>query len=284
MRSPRWRTSKPETTMSTSDPAQLLIAPDTDSRVATPPFHSGTLPAGVLDPEALARMANEFFTALPNSLNVPSSPLPAHALSTDLPAPGSIPATAPAAPPEISLPSDKHFSGLPASVGPASFSPVSAPAQATPPAVPGVVGTVVSDVVTEAPSFFFLQDARPIFSDRHTQPDGPYSRAQPITAFVSQNIPTNAAPVGSDSDWLAKANPPSQPPAAGLPSAPNLGDASPIPTFSFLEELRPLFSYPPTIPGPVPAAPQTDLLTNVALPGLELPHEFERSRDLSELA
>ena len=49
------------------------------------------------------------------------------ALPTDLAPLGSVPATVPAAPPEISLPSDKHFSGLPASVGPASFSPVTAP-------------------------------------------------------------------------------------------------------------------------------------------------------------
>src|SRR5271170_5224445 len=138
--------SKSETTMSTSDPAVLYVAPDTDPRTAALPPNAGTLPAGVLDPVALARMANEFFTALPYSLDVPSSPLPADVAPTDLPTLGSVPATAPAAPPEISLPSDKHFSGLPASVGPASFSSVTAPAQATPPAVPGVIGSAASNV------------------------------------------------------------------------------------------------------------------------------------------
>jgi hypothetical protein len=103
--------------MSTSDPGRLFVAPDTDPPAAAPLLDSGPLPASVLDPVALARMANEFFTALPGSLDVPSSPLPAHAVPTDLPALGSVPVTAPAAPPEISLPSDKHFSGLPASVG-----------------------------------------------------------------------------------------------------------------------------------------------------------------------
>jgi cysteine desulfurase / selenocysteine lyase len=237
-----------------------------------------------LDPLALARMAKDFFSALPDSLDVPSSPMPAHAVPTDLPALGTVPATAPAAPPEISLPSDKHFSGLPASVGPASFSPVTAPAQTTPPAVPGVVGTVASDVATEAPSFSFLQDARPIFSDRQTLPEGPYSRAKPITAFAPQATTTSTLPIGLDQDLLTRATPPSQPPATGLPSTTSFGDASPIPTFSFLEELRPLFSYPPTIPGPVPAPRETDPLTNASLPSLELPYDFNRSPELSELA
>ena len=270
--------------MSTSDPARLFIEPDMDPRTAAPPLHSETLPAGVLDPVALARMANEFFTALPDSLDVPSSPLTGHALPTDLSPSGSVPVTAPAAPPEISLPSDKHFSGLPASVGPASLSPVTAPAQATPPAVPGVIGTAVSDVATEVPSFSFLQDARRIFSDRNTLPEGPNPRVNPIAAFVPQTALMGALPNDFNYDLLAKANPQSQPPASGLPSAPSLGKASPIPAFSFLEELRPLFSYPPAIPGPVPAAPEADLLGNIALPRIELPHEFNRSPELTELA
>jgi cysteine desulfurase / selenocysteine lyase len=270
--------------MSTSDPAQLFVAPDTDPRAATPPFHSGTLPASVLDPVTLAHMANEFFTALPDSLSVPSSPLPAHALPTDLPPLGSVPATVPAAPPEISLPSDKHFSGLPASVGPASVSPVTAPAQATPPSAPGVIGTAVSDVAAEVPSFSFLQDARPIFSDRNTLPEGPNPRVNPITAFVPQTASADALPNDFNYDLLAPASPPSQPPESGLPSAPSLGKVSPVPAFSFLEELRPLFSYPPAVPGPLPSAPETDLLTNAALHNLELTHEFNRSPELTDLA
>jgi len=98
MRSRHSRTSKSETTMSTSDPAQLFVATDTDPRAATSHLPSGVLPGGVLDPVALARMANEFFTALPNSLDVPSSPLPAHTVPTDVPPSGSVTTTAPAAP------------------------------------------------------------------------------------------------------------------------------------------------------------------------------------------
>jgi cysteine desulfurase / selenocysteine lyase len=269
--------------MSTSDPAQLFVAPDTDPRAATPHLPSGTLSGGALDPVALARMANDFFTALPDSLDVPSSPLPAHAVST-YPALVSVPATAPAAPSEISLPSDRHFSGLPASMGPASFSPVTAPARVTPPAVPGVIGTTVSDAAAEVPSLSFLQDARSIFSDRNTLPEGPNPRVSPISASFLQTASATALPTDFNRDFLAQANQPSQPTASGLPSAPSLGDVSSVPTFSFLEELRPLFSYPPTVPGPVPAAPETALFGNPSLPYLEVAHEFSRSPELTELA
>jgi cysteine desulfurase/selenocysteine lyase len=270
--------------MSISDPSRVFVIPDTDP-LAAAPLRSGTLPAGVFDPVVLARMANEFFTVLPDSLDVPSSPLPGHTLSpTDFSPLGSVPATMPAAPPEMSLPSDKHFFGLPASVGPASFSPMTAPAQATPPAVPGVIGTVVSNVATEIPSFSFLQDARPIFGDRRALQEVPYSEAKPITAFVPQTNPANSQPVAPNRNLLAQAGPPSQLPAFGLPNAPSLGQVSPVPTFSFLEELRPLFSYPPTVPGPVPVAPENNLSTNAALPSLELPHEFNRSPPPDELA
>jgi len=263
--------------MSTSDPAQLVVAPDTDLQAAASLPYAGTLPAGVLDTVVLARMANEFFTTLPGSPEAPFNPLPAHAAPTDLLPAASVPATAPAAPPEISLPSDKHFSGLPASAGPASFSPVTAPAQVTPPAIPGVIGTTASDASTGAPTFSFLQDARSIFSDRHTLPEGPYPNAKPITGFVSPSAPAVAPPTGFDYSSLSQAAPAPQPSSAVLPSVPGLGEASPVPTYSFLEELRPLFSYPPAVPGPVPAAPDADL------PNLELPHEFGRSPELTDL-
>jgi cysteine desulfurase/selenocysteine lyase len=44
-----------------------------------------------------------------------------------------------------------------------------------------------------------------------------------------------------------------QPPAPAVPGAFGVVDSSAIPTFSFLEEARPLFSNPATLPGPVPA-------------------------------
>jgi rhodanese-related sulfurtransferase len=90
------------------------------------------------DPALLARMANEFFTALPGSLDVPAASLPVDA-PPDFPATASSPATVPATRPEASLPSDKHLPGLPASLGPATVAPASIPVQAGPPAVPGAI-------------------------------------------------------------------------------------------------------------------------------------------------
>src|SRR5580658_9718726 len=100
-------------------------------------LHAADLaPTGLPDPATLARMANEFFTALPGEGNVLSRALPANAPGNATPGAStfsSAPVTAPAAPPEISLPSDPHFPGAPASAGPAQVSPVLAPVQATPP-------------------------------------------------------------------------------------------------------------------------------------------------------
>lgn len=270
--------------MNTSDPAQLISVPDTDPRAAVSRHSVETLPAGVLDPVLLAHMANEFFTALPDSLDVPASPLPSHAPSTDLPVSASFPATVPAAPPEISLPSDEHFSGLPASIGPASFSPVTTPAQVTPPAVPGVIGAAASEVSKEPPPFSFLQDARPIFSDGHSLPDGPYAGARPISNFVSQAPAGDVLPASFDYLPSSQAAQVPQPPSPSFPGATDDGDVSPRPPFSFIEELRPLYPYPSATSGPVPTVPTTDLQTLGALPGLLLPHEFGTSPELADLA
>ena len=282
--------------MSTSDPSQLVLKPDAHPQPAVP---ADSLPVGVLDAALLSRMANDFFSSLPGSLDIPSSPFPAHAVTPNPTLPASVPPTVPGVPPEISLPSDKHFSGLPASFGPASVSPVSAPAQVTPPAVPGVIGTAASNLATEAPSFSFRHDSRPIFSDAHTLPNAPYPQAQPITAFVPPSespsaLPTSSLPQPStsvtrqtgfhpelvlqDPEPLLQSAQPSHPPSPSISGAPGMGDVSPVPVFSFLGELRPLFSYPPTVPGSVPASPHVDL------PHLDLPHDFGQPPELTDLA
>jgi hypothetical protein len=50
--------------MSTSDASQTVLTPDADSATGVSLPLSGALPPGVPDPALLARMANEFFTAL----------------------------------------------------------------------------------------------------------------------------------------------------------------------------------------------------------------------------
>src|ERR1700760_3014941 len=151
-------TSRLVNIMSTSDVERLVLVPQQSSEPAGRP---GTeiVPTGLPDPAMLARMANDFFTALPDGIHLPLREVPGNFSK------GEAPVTAPAFPPEISLPSNPHFQTAPASAGPASASPVSAPVQATPPAIPGIAGAATG--LSQAPggisSVSFLQAIRPIF-------------------------------------------------------------------------------------------------------------------------
>jgi cysteine desulfurase/selenocysteine lyase len=264
--------------MSTSDASQTVLAPETDAARGTSLPLSAPLPPGVPDPALLARMANEFFTALPGSLDVPAASFPVDA-PADFPATASLPATIPAARPEAPLPSDKHLPGLPGSMGPATVAPISIPVQAGPPAIPGAIASTVAEAVPAPPAFSFLQDARPIYSDAHTAP-GPYPAAAPLTAPPTPPpAPGNfAAPF----DYEAPVPTPQhlQPPSTTVPGISGFADQSPVPPFSFLEELRPITSYPPSAPG----APNADL-PSLDLPfDLKLPSDYGRAPDLALLS
>ena len=265
--------------MSTSDASQIVLAPDADAATGVSLPVAGPLPPGVLDAALLARMANEFFTALPGSLDVPAASLPLDTPS-DLPATAFLPATIPATRPEAPLPSDKHLAGLPGSIGPASVAPVSLPVQAGPPAIPGAIASTVAEAAPTPPAFSFLQDARPIYSDAPTAP-GPYPAAAPLTP------PTAATGnLTAPFDYGVKVPSPqsAQPPSPTLPSLPHHPDHLPIPPLSFLEELRPIATYPPAAAGPLPASPNADF-ASTALPfDLNLPHDFARSPDLTLLS
>ncbi len=65
-------------------------------------------------------------------------------------------------------------------------------------------------------------------------------------------------PAEADDETLRNLSASSQPPSPTMPGGFGFADSSAVPSFSFLEEARPLFSYPPTIPGPVPAFPELD--------------------------
>jgi cysteine desulfurase / selenocysteine lyase len=269
--------------MSTSDASQIVLAPDRDpGRGVSLPLH-GAVPPGVPDPLVLARMANEFFTALPSSLDVPIAALPVDA-PPDVPSLEPIPATIPSARPEAPLPSDKHFPGLPGSIGPASVAPVSRPVQAGPPAVPGAIASTVSETIPAPPEFSFLQDARPIFSDGRSAPAGPYSTAKPFEHYPSPPATPDIAARGFGYEALPPTTQTLQPPSPTVPGVSGIADQGPVPAFSFLEELRPIFSYPPSIPGPVSTSPDTGLASGALPFDLQLPHEFGRSPDLAQLA
>jgi cysteine desulfurase/selenocysteine lyase len=131
--------------------------------------------------------------------------------------------------------------------------PAAAPAQA--PAAPG------ADSATPAtglglplePSFAFLADARPL-DVAGGKAEAP---AAPTPAHAFGNDAPNGAAFAAIPAYLFTEVEPlqlAQPPAPALPGTFGVVDSSAIPTFSFLEEARPLFSTSPTIPGPVPAA------------------------------
>ena len=268
--------------MSTSDASQTVLTPDPDTEANTGislPL-SAPLPPGVPDPALLARMANEFFTALPNSLDIPAASLPGPP-PAEFPAAASLPATIPAARPEAPLPSDKHLPGLPGSIGPASVAPISIPVQAGPPAIPGAIASTVAEAVPAPPAFSFLEDARPIYSDGHTAPAGPYPAAAPLTAPPNPPAAPNNSATPFDFEAPASTPQAAQPPSTTVPGIFGLADHSPVPPFSFLEELRPIASYPPTMPGPLPALPTTEVASADLPFDLQLPNDYGRSPDLA---
>ena len=231
--------------MSTSDVDRLVLLPQIAPRPADP--LNIEVPAGLPDPVVLARMANDFFSAIPAGGNNPL-----RETQTEIP---TIAAAPPAVPPEISLPSDPHFQSAPAGAGAVSASPASVPSQATVPAISaGVPGTP-----DELPAFSFLQDARPIFGEKNTVPELSYQPAKPLADFAPTSAIATGLPTSLDDEALKEAAPILQPPSPTVASPFGIADSSAVPAFSFLEEARPLFSYPPTVPGPVPSLPQSNL-------------------------
>jgi cysteine desulfurase / selenocysteine lyase len=246
-------------------------------------------PSGLPDAALLAQMANEFFKQLPGEGNSPFHVAPADA-PVDQNAFASVPVTAPAAPPEVSLPSNPHFPGAPASAGPASVSPVSAQAPVTPPATPGFISGSIPNLMptsvsglsdhaaptqapSEFPAFSFLQDARPRFPGGGASSQGSYPAARPITEFVPQKNAVVDYPFASEFEVLPQADGFLQPPTPALPALFGFVDASPVPAFSFLEEARPLFSSAPSIPGsipgPVPSAPGGGSPVDISTPATD---------------
>jgi len=130
-----------------------------------------TVPAGLPEPEVLARMANEFFTALPGAefAGTESSrvaALPQGTSFSSLSVPGSaisatpVQALAPA--PQTAVPSEAQLPALPAAIPGAGT-------QSQIPAVPGAFLPELPGGITAAnfggsDSFSFLDELRPLFS------------------------------------------------------------------------------------------------------------------------
>jgi cysteine desulfurase / selenocysteine lyase len=250
--------------MNTSD-ATRASAVDPDSGSWATVLHGAEgLPAGLPDPAELARMAGEFFSALPGVPQTlgstplagarPGSPadLNPYAVAPNPTVPAApIGAFASVAPPLGGAP---RFAETGAQPSPNSLFP-----QATPPPIPGASN------FAEPPSsgpLQFLNEARPIFAEP-TAAAPESSAAPPLPNAVDSSSPRSIysdasldelPQFGSGEDFAGQFAD-AQPPSPAIPASLNFLDSSAVPTFSFLEEARPLFSIPPTAPGPVPAAP-----------------------------
>ena len=215
---------------------------------------------GVPSPAELSRIANELFNALPSELQLPAVAaarvaLPPNSAFTGNPyavMPGpTVPAFPGLAASLTDLQSGSYISTPGRSFAPDVRSPMSAPAQPTGRPGQGVVP------FTDSP-FLFLQDARPLFVEPVTEPaTAPDLQHTPAQATAGNGL-TDAGFAAIPASLFADVQPAQlasspQPLAPAAPGSFGVLDASPVPAFSFLEEARPLFSTPPSIPGPVPA-------------------------------
>jgi cysteine desulfurase / selenocysteine lyase len=253
--------------MSTSNPTPTPEGPAETTRWASGLGPSAGLPAGVPSPAELTRLANEIFNALPQDARLPATKvaaavLPPNSAFTGNPYAAVPDPIAPAIPgllagvtdatPGVFMPAP----GRNASPDRNTAADPRANAPGAPrPAVPG--GAIDP---YGGPAFAFLADARPIFVEPYADPSAVNSPSNAFLAAVpgDERFAANPSSLVTDAPAYQQPSQIPQPPAPAVPGSFGIVDFSAIPAFSFLEEARPLFSTPPTIPGPVPsaAAPQ----------------------------
>jgi cysteine desulfurase/selenocysteine lyase len=223
-------------------------------------------------------MANELFNALPDSVQQPAitaarTVLPANSAFSGNPYAAVPSPTSPAAPGIAASFAELQPAGFIAtpdrSVPPDVRSGASAPA----PPVNSRAGLGSAPAIPADPAFAFLADARPLFvspSPQGSPAPGPGPQNTPAFAFGSP-VPSEESFASIPSSLFTDV-PPSQssatpqPPAPATPGAFSLVDSSAIPTFSFIEDARPLFSNPAKLPGPVPADAASSLGNPFATP------------------
>jgi cysteine desulfurase/selenocysteine lyase len=238
--------------MSTSEPEKSRSFPQGVDLRTVAPGGSAVPPAGVPDPEILARMANEFFTALPLAEAAVPVALPAGTMEPT----GNYASLASA--PNSGLPTEEQLRALPA-----TFSASTATPQI--PAVPRSVLSGISDPVnatdfTGPGSFSFLEDARPLFGfSNSTLPIA--GSAQTVKIPTETELRALADPFPSLSlPHFPEPRPDSvAPQILGAPLQPNPSEISL--GYSFLNEIRPLvpaetisLTEPSTVPSDAPPA------------------------------
>jgi len=244
--------------MSTSDPTLASVATTAGNGGAGFPAGEG-IGTGILSPAELARMANAMFNALPDEIQQPAIT----AARVVLPANPAFSGNPYAAVPAPTVPAVPGILANFVELQPGPF--VAIPDHSVPPDVRSSTSVPAAPVGSQAgvgavPAFpanslfGFLTEARPLFVPPAAEPAPQNTPASAFGATVPSeegfaSIPSSLFP---DVPQSPMAGTP-QPPAPAVPGAFSAVDSSAIPTFSFLEDARPLFSNPATLPGPVPA-------------------------------
>jgi cysteine desulfurase/selenocysteine lyase len=209
---------------------------------------SDAVAPGLLSPAQLAQMANAIFNELPGeqqylAATAARTVLPPNSTFTGNPY-AAVPAPTAPAVPGVLAPLSDPLAGNDLATPERSIAPDARSSASSLPAVPGGGVTPAA-----APEFSFLQDARPIFAAPDAEP-----------AVTNTPAQASAKPVLSDEGYAAipaslspnlQVPQAIQPPTPTVPGALGIVDSSAIPTFSFMEDARPLFSG--SLPGPVPA-------------------------------
>jgi cysteine desulfurase / selenocysteine lyase len=254
--------------MSTSEQSLVTpVIPEANSAAVGLPGSAGIAP-GILSPAELARMANAMFNALPDEVQQPAvtaarAVLPANSAFSGNPYAAVPGPTAPAVPGILAGFAELQPSAFVAT--PDHSVPPDVRSSASAPAVPvgSQAGFGAAPAPPADPAFAFLADARPLFVSRAGEPAPQNTPAYSFGSAVPSEEGFAAIPSSLFTDVPAsQLAGTTQPPAAAFPGAFGVVDSSAIPTFSFLEEARPLFSNPATLPGPVPA----DATSSVANP------------------
>jgi cysteine desulfurase/selenocysteine lyase len=220
-------------------------------------------PAGVPDPAVLARLANEFFTALPDFTPASSlglagpaqlPPIPASAASPTYPQ-GNAGIAAPDA-----FPSEAELRALPETLARVSAPSLPAPGgiPSTPATIPGAFGAIrFSDV----PSFSFLEEARPIFADATAALSSP-ALSSGMTREFPEGGPRAATPTVPEIGGIAGTKPVGAPLVPGAWVRPDAAERSSV--YGFLGEARQLV---PVDVSPIlaPASSQAALLPDLGL-------------------
>jgi cysteine desulfurase/selenocysteine lyase len=251
--------------MTTSDSGKDAARSATGAFETVLPGQKLSIPAGVLDPGVLARMANEFFTALQElpveGQSAPTSPPLTTAIPSATETVNALGDPATFTSQQLPIPTEAALRALPASLASAGASPLLATGFSPAP-LPEVPGGAGATNFSALPSFSFLDEIRPLFS---------YPLASPLAAAPPMpviKIPGETELRALANSFSSTATPQVMDPGIYLSApqvsgpVPQVGAPEKLASFAFLDEIRQLAPA-----GTVPAA-ELPRVSSAGLPGL----------------